>query len=538
MFALMNVFLSFGNYDVFATNLFWPDTRLQYARYIADRVGVMSIANIPLVWLFATRNNLISYITGWPFETVIQFHRWIAIIATAQAIVHSIAYTVAAFLIGGLQQYQLLWLQRYWACGGLATFTMSVMVAFSVHPLMRKWFYEMFLFFHGVFAVVVLVGLWYHIEVFGGAYNGFLWPCIIVWVVDRLARLVRVFRLNSRFRKSIATYRTESDVLWLNVPSTERSPTAGSYYFLYVLHGFTCYQSHPFTLAGWEKREEDLTTMLTFAIRPYHGLTARLRDLVKSGLGSDPEKSGQSLIRVLVEGPYSPRHSLTLYDGLTFIVGGTGIAVALSYISGALAAVHDKSNKVRYNFRRFQLIWTVREQTFFQDTFDREIRPRLTRLSQLTTTHNLQISVHIYMTGLETSMMPMVETDTEVEAESENLLEMQQLLCCKDLTTSENGAGSHSTNELSINSSLLTSNTWTGNVDSEDIELRVFTRSRPRLENIVMTSASHDDAANNQGRYAIVACGPTSMADDTRMAVVKAVGLGYYIDFYSESYSW
>lgn len=40
------------------------------------------------------RNNVVIWLTGWDFGTYNNFHRWVARIATLQAVVHSIGYTV------------------------------------------------------------------------------------------------------------------------------------------------------------------------------------------------------------------------------------------------------------------------------------------------------------------------------------------------------------------------------------------------------------------------------------------------------------
>lgn len=75
----------------------WPDTRTQWLRYIADRTGILSFANFPLIWVFGIRNNLLLWLTGWDFGTYNNFHRWVARISTVQAIVHSVAYTIQVF---------------------------------------------------------------------------------------------------------------------------------------------------------------------------------------------------------------------------------------------------------------------------------------------------------------------------------------------------------------------------------------------------------------------------------------------------------
>lgn len=69
----------------------------QILRYMSDRTGIISFANFPLIWLFGMRNNAAIWLTGWDFGTYNNFHRWIARIATLQAVVHSVGYTVIAF---------------------------------------------------------------------------------------------------------------------------------------------------------------------------------------------------------------------------------------------------------------------------------------------------------------------------------------------------------------------------------------------------------------------------------------------------------
>lgn len=96
-FVIINFVLSCVTYDLFTGNLYWADTSTQLTRYLADRTGVMAIANLPLVFAFGTRNDVLLWLTGWSFATFNQFHRWVARVATIQAVVHSIAYTIEAF---------------------------------------------------------------------------------------------------------------------------------------------------------------------------------------------------------------------------------------------------------------------------------------------------------------------------------------------------------------------------------------------------------------------------------------------------------
>ena len=47
----------------------YPEIRMQLTRFISDRAGILSIANVPILWLFATRNDPLLWVTGWSFAT-------------------------------------------------------------------------------------------------------------------------------------------------------------------------------------------------------------------------------------------------------------------------------------------------------------------------------------------------------------------------------------------------------------------------------------------------------------------------------------
>lgn len=72
----------------------YDDPYDQFWRYFSDRTGVLSYANLPLLWLFGGRNNIFLWATGWSFSTFNLFHRAVARVATIQAIAHSIGYTI------------------------------------------------------------------------------------------------------------------------------------------------------------------------------------------------------------------------------------------------------------------------------------------------------------------------------------------------------------------------------------------------------------------------------------------------------------
>lgn len=94
IFIILNIVLCCADYRLTDGNLYWPDKFDQLLRFVSDRTGIISLANFPLVWLFGMRNDLLMWLTGWGFGTYNAFHRWVARVATLQAIMHSLGYTL------------------------------------------------------------------------------------------------------------------------------------------------------------------------------------------------------------------------------------------------------------------------------------------------------------------------------------------------------------------------------------------------------------------------------------------------------------
>lgn len=160
----------------------WYEKSDQLLRYVADRTGIIATANLILVWLFAIRNNVLMWSTGWDFATYNNFHRWVARVATVEAVVHSVTYailicqsklmypltvgTIDAKMTIGQPTWRDTWdnfvtyiVQKYFWNGVLATIFMSLISIFSIYGIRRS-FYETFLFLHILLSIGVLVSMW------------------------------------------------------------------------------------------------------------------------------------------------------------------------------------------------------------------------------------------------------------------------------------------------------------------------------------------------------------------------------------------
>ncbi|KAH7558674.1 hypothetical protein BM1_04811 [Bipolaris maydis] len=476
----------------FFWNLYWPEKSAQLLRFVSDRTGIISLANFPLLWLFGMRNDVLIWMTGWGFGTYNAFHRWVARVATVQAVLHSVGYTAMILSSGGWPSFSQYWKEHYFWNGEIATIAMCALIVFSVYSIRRQ-HYDFFLVTHIALSVAVLWTMYYHVEIFtAGEWNIFIWPCAAFWILDRALRLARIFAFNRRplSTSGKATYDACSNLVRLDVDGSKSLLAArpGSYYYVHVLDDMRyAHQSHPFTLAfvspdatsstitpltplspslGNTEDPPDSSTEsdtllsnnvpkvssnLVFLIRPYNGLTSRL----KSSCLLHPRK-----IRVLVDGPYGHVAPLRTFANVLFVVGGTGIAIPLSHLSGLVTG----SSQVLH----IKIVWAVRERAF------------------LTT---LLRDFH--------SVLGNKRVDMEI----------------------------HVTRDVGHDDEIL---------DKDLKNVRIATQ-RPNVYQVVK------EAAENARResLAVVCCGPALMADQARRASVQMLGMGHTgIEYFEESFKW
>lgn len=200
----------------------------------------------------------------------------------------------------------------------------------------------------------------------------------------RLLRII-IFNPGQWSTTALASYDNSSNIIRLTVPtgSALYKPQAGNYFFLSILDDYNSWESHPFTVAlvsdqmlqKVEDSDESLpllsspvatpeahsqyTTLearkehMTFLIRPYDGFTMRLRDMLVD------EEVNPKPLRILVDGPYGHTQRLHEYHRVIFIAGGSGIVVALSYLTSLCRKMETPT--------KIDLHWAVRESAFAKD---------------------------------------------------------------------------------------------------------------------------------------------------------------------------
>lgn len=234
--------------------------------------------------------------------------------------------------------------------------------------------------------------------------NAYLWPPVAFWLADRFLRTVRAFYCNLHVRLSgklittttaTVTYSAASDVIHMTVqPGSQLlKPGPGQYYHLYQPFALRGWENHPFTLASYSNETDAISQVvnhvtgdtkeakvhssaltttgqtLTFLIRPYDGWTKRLR--------SQCQKSPIGMITpyILVEGPYGHFESLTGFDTILLMVGGTGVAAAIPRVIQHVKDCEDGKTRTT----RVKMVWTAKQAAFIEEVCQRELAPFTSR---------------------------------------------------------------------------------------------------------------------------------------------------------------
>ncbi|KAF2145166.1 uncharacterized protein K452DRAFT_284551 [Aplosporella prunicola CBS 121167] len=337
----------------------------------ADRAGILFVANLPVLYLFAAKNQPISWLTGYSYESLNIFHRRLGEVMCLLAFIHGcgmlgvwytllhpLGFTFARFV-----------LSRVIFPGIGAFFTYELIYVTSLGSF-RQRCYELFLCLHVVLQTAALVLLFLHhsrARIYVGIALG-------IFLIDRL--LFRLLIKSTTLRADLRILKDGETVMlsdnW-SIPAPtllqrllQHSPAQGwqpgAHVFVTVpaLSRRHLVQAHPFTIASAAPSDTASThAWLSLLIRARDGFT---RDLVTHAQTA-------STARVRLDGPYgSARPLATLRPArlAVLVAGGSGIAVAFpllwALLNPASADVEALRGGPAAVPRKVCLLWVVRSR--------------------------------------------------------------------------------------------------------------------------------------------------------------------------------
>ncbi|EON67816.1 hypothetical protein W97_07071 [Coniosporium apollinis CBS 100218] len=372
LFVGLNVFYTFYNVELSVFMLF----------VFADRAGLMFVANLPILYLFAAKNQPIKLLTGYSYESLNIFHRRLGEVMCVLALLHSAGMVGVWYTLlrpGGFTFARFIFSKIILL--GLGAFFSYELIYFTSLGSFRQRWYELFLVLHVALQAAALVLLWFH-HYDARVYVG---VALSVFLVDRL-----VFRLGLKttsMRASLTIAEDGSTVLLSNnwtVPSTAPwrrlfgqsikygwRPTDHVFLTIPSLSHKHIIQAHPFTIASAAPRSSLASSNTSSQPQPHAWLTLLVR--AQDGFSRDILNYAKSHTSVVcrLDGPYGSSHALdTLHnsDLSVIVAGGSGIAVAFPIVwellHPATATEADiEGSSHNDNKRKVCLIWVVHSRS-------------------------------------------------------------------------------------------------------------------------------------------------------------------------------
>ncbi|WWC95890.1 hypothetical protein V866_002757 [Kwoniella sp. B9012] len=350
---------------------------------IANRFGIMSFSQLPIILLLVSKNNPISSLTGITYQKLNYLHRASSRICLLTSWGHAILWTPRVWEARDFRQYLL--------CGIAALFGFTMLWVTSFR-FVRRMAYEFFLASHIIFTIMYLVGAWFHWRWLGQ----WVIPAMVIWIFDRLLRFAQVIYQNNFHKPSkwatsgdCKIELLDHDVMRITIRRDNFHWKAGQHAFISApsISGLP-HESHPFSIANVPT---EMTNEAYFLVRVHSGFTKRLRTSLSSDLTTN--------IPLYIEGPYGYPHSLDSYSTVLLLAGGTGV----TFVLGHFLQILQNLRKGKSAVKKLHLVWHIRHSEDIE-----WIAPLLNQGIQdsLEVQSDIEITIDIYVTKTHSSDEP------------------------------------------------------------------------------------------------------------------------------------
>ncbi|OAL51138.1 ferric-chelate reductase [Pyrenochaeta sp. DS3sAY3a] len=310
---------------------------------VGFRCGVITIAQLPLIFLLSGKNNIIGFLSGVSYERLNWIHRWCARCMLLTATLH-MGYFFSAWAPYDYIGYQLKNNKIVWK--GLAAWCVLVWIVFSSMTPIRGWSYELFVIQHLVSFALLLAFVFIHTPV---EMNVYIWIPVGIFFFDRTFRALRVLYANLSIFHPSQKNEGEEKGFWACKAEFEPLPhdttririrnppinwTPGQHVFL-SCHSVAPLQSHPFTIASIP---ED--GVMEFLVKAETGGTRRFFRHAKKHHGKSEAPSNT----VAIEGPYGYLRPLRQFDSIVLLAGSTGATFTVPLLRDALRGWEENAS--------------------------------------------------------------------------------------------------------------------------------------------------------------------------------------------------
>lgn len=243
---IINIFLAIFPLHLVQPNYMAPSREHQIIFIIGDRTGVLAMADFVALFLFASRNNILLWITNWSHSTFLLLHRWVAYACIMQTVMHSILMLVLYDRFHGTHASESK--LDYWVWGIVATLALVLMWPAALLPVRQK-MYQLFLSTHQLLAALGLIAtflhIWYLFE-YNWGYEIWVYIAGGIWFLDRALRILRI-AANGIRTATVTPVGQDGEYLRVDI---EGVAADGHAYLYFPTLSWKVWEAHPFSVVS------------------------------------------------------------------------------------------------------------------------------------------------------------------------------------------------------------------------------------------------------------------------------------------------
>jgi NAD(P)H-flavin reductase len=334
---------------------------------LADRIGLVFVANLPLLYLLAAKNQPLKFLTGRSYELLNLIHRRLGELLCLEALFHSAGMIVVWYILiqsngFGLVHFLLI---KMVLLGIGALISYEVLYFTSLASFRQRW-YELFLGLHVVLQVAALTFVFFH-HPMARPYVG---VALGIFLLDRL--IYRIGIKNTTVGAYTKILEDEDTVRLSSTVFIEPPPRWSAFFGTSIMSGWKAtdhifltvpslsskhvIQARPFTISSPAPLPSDEEAPFELLIRAQDSFS---RDLLNAA-------RLHRHLTIRIDGPYGSSHARTMLedsDLAIVIAGGSGIAIGFPLIHHLLNISRSSDSEIVPTYallrQKIILIWVI-----------------------------------------------------------------------------------------------------------------------------------------------------------------------------------
>ncbi|KJA24762.1 hypothetical protein HYPSUDRAFT_135732 [Hypholoma sublateritium FD-334 SS-4] len=334
----------------------------------SNRAGFIALAQLPIVFLFSTKNSIVSLLLG-PgngYEKLNFIHRWSGRIMFLGAVLHG------ALWIRNHLEYDLPIIGQQKEGSGVAALGLLGVIVLSSLPIARRWCYQVFYIMHMLSFIGFFVTICYH-TIYASPW---IFPPLAFYGFDVLLRMFR-HRIKDAVLVPVGNQMT-----LIHIPYVTSGWIAGQHVRLRVFFSGRIFESHPLTIYSAPPEISCITSSprgISLGARAVGDWTKALNahaaqraaelglldlQLSEKAPHHDEEDARPPVevpVQVMIDGPYGGCSvDLGEHETALLFAGGSGITFTLGVLDDIVGRIVRRGRRGGERTRRIEFAWCVR----------------------------------------------------------------------------------------------------------------------------------------------------------------------------------